>query len=341
MAFSLLSRRFLKFIWNEEGVRRISISSVRLSEDESSKKSSAADKLHSLLQDIIKDDSLTTENVKTRTSEPVILPVKKKRPEKTKNLGEKIVDSAKEIAKGLDGKPEETEAQLLHRVLYKNKPLAESVAKAAANDTLKELLSGMEIETTPTVPKQKPMTESGVSRAEQVRMELKNKPFFRPSRGQVVGVKIDLFGEKPLGIFKREESSDTGEPLPTWEEMEQRELQLLVTHPPSNIYEQMIQWTERGMLWKFPINNEQGLDEEEKVDFTEHIFLENHLEDWCPDKGPIRHFMELVCVGLSRNHWLTAEEKKQHILWYRDYFSKKKALLQELELGEIKAISAN
>lgn len=54
-----------------------------------------------------------------------------------KHLGEKIVDSAKQVAKGLEGKPEETEAQLLHRVLFKNKPLAESVTKAAANNTLK------------------------------------------------------------------------------------------------------------------------------------------------------------------------------------------------------------
>ncbi|CAH1404122.1 unnamed protein product [Nezara viridula] len=341
MAFSLLPRRFLKFLWNEESVRRISVSSVRFNEDESNKKSSAADKLHSLLQDIIKDETLIKENIVKATAEPVIVPVKKKRPEKPKNLGEKIVDSAKEVAKGLEGKPEETEAQLLHRVLFKNKPLAESVTKAAANDTLKELLSGMDVERTPTVQKKKAMDETGISRAEQIRMDLKKKPFFRPSRGPIVGEKINIFGEKPLGIFKADELKEIEEPLTTWEAMEKRELQLLVSHPPSNIYEQMIQWTEKGILWKFPINNEQGLEEEETSDFTEHIFLENHLEDWCPEKGPIRHFMELVCVGLSRNHWITAEEKKQHILWYRDYFSKKKALLQELELGEIKAISAN
>lgn len=341
MAFSLLSKRFIRFLWNEEGIRRISVSSVRFSEDESPKKSLAADKLHSLLQDIIKDETLSKENVKKANAEPTVVPVKKKRPEKPKNLGEKIVDSAKEVAKSLEGKHEETEAQLLHRVLFKNKPLAESVTKAVANDTLKELLSGMEVEKTPAISKQKAVNESGISRAEQVRMELKKKPFSRLPRGSFVGEKINIFGEKPLGIFKPDELQQTEDALTTWEAMGKRELQLLVTHPPSNIYEEMIQWTEKGILWKFPINNEQGLEEEETSDFTEHIFLENHLEDWCPDKGPIRHFMELVCVGLSRNHWLTAEEKKQHILWYRDYFSQKKALLQELELGEIKAVSAN
>lgn len=68
-----------------------------------------------------------------------------------------------------------------------------------------------------------------------------------------------MFGEKPLGIFKLDELKTSEEGLTTWEAMEKRELQLLVTHPPSNIYEEMIQWTEKGILWKFPINNEQGL----------------------------------------------------------------------------------
>lgn len=77
------------------------------------------------------------------------------------------------------------------------------------------------------------------------------------------------------------------------------------------------------------------MDEEKKVSFEEHIFMEEHLEGWCPDKGPIRHFMELVCVGLSKNHWLTVEEKKQHIFWYRDFFADKKSLIAEIGAGII------
>lgn len=73
-----------------------------------------------------------------------------------------------------------------------------------------------------------------------------------------------------------------------------------------------------------------GLEEESKVYFTEHVFLEEHLEPWCPPKGPIRHFMELVCVGLSKNPYLTVQDKKEHIEWYRNYFDEKKALLQEV-----------
>lgn len=72
------------------------------------------------------------------------------------------------------------------------------------------------------------------------------------------------------------------------------------------------------------------MEEEHNVHFTEHVFMERHLKDWCPTSGPIRHFMELVCVGLSKNPYLTVQEKIRHIMWYREYFESKQDLLQEL-----------
>lgn len=89
-------------------------------------------------------------------------------------------------------------------------------------------------------------------------------------------------------------------------------------------------WTDQGKLWKFPIDNEQGLDEEARISFTEHIFLDKHLEPWCPKKGPLRHFMELVCVGLSKNPYYTVQQKREHIEWFRDYFEEKKEILQNV-----------
>ena len=89
-------------------------------------------------------------------------------------------------------------------------------------------------------------------------------------------------------------------------------------------------------VWKceFPLNFVEsnvcpGLDEERGVGFHEHVFLERHLEPWCPKRGPIRQFMELVCVGLSKNAYLTVAEKKQHIAWFCDYFSNKRSILVE------------
>lgn len=73
-----------------------------------------------------------------------------------------------------------------------------------------------------------------------------------------------------------------------------------------------------------------GMDKEAEVDFTEHIFLDHHAASWCPKEGPIKYFMELVLVGLSKNAFLTVQEKKETIDWYRDYFIKHKSLLEEI-----------
>lgn len=168
-----------------------------------------------------------------------------------------------------------------------------------------------------------------------------------------------------LGIFKSLPEAQTQDAvqLTTWQAMEEREIRLSTFVTPQNVFQELMQWTDQGKLWRFPINNEQGfiiiipsnivfvllllianyilgMEEEEKVHFSEHVFMERHLKDWCPKKGPIRHFMELVCVGLSKNHWLTVEEKVGHITWYKNYFEDKKALLHELGCLDDKALSS-
>ncbi|CAK9820910.1 28S ribosomal protein S31, mitochondrial [Anthophora plagiata] len=122
--------------------------------------------------------------------------------------------------------------------------------------------------------------------------------------------------------------------LKTWNLCEKKELEILMNQYPKNGFEEMIQWTEEGKLWKFPIDNEQGMEKEHNVHFSKHVFLERHLEEWCPTKGPIRHFMELVCNGLSKNPYMTIEEKYNHIMWYKDYFNGKQDLLHKLGLIE-------
>lgn len=73
-----------------------------------------------------------------------------------------------------------------------------------------------------------------------------------------------------------------------------------------------------------------GLEEEAQVGFHEHIFLDSHLEPWCPRRGPIRHFMELVTVGLSKNPFLTVAQKKAHINWFREFFEGQRKVLTEV-----------
>nr|CAG4643158.1 EOG090X04UC [Ilyocryptus agilis] len=140
-----------------------------------------------------------------------------------------------------------------------------------------------------------------------------------------------LYNVKPVGIFKEAKFSDLPMPniLITWEKLYQKQLELAVVHPPTNGFEQMIQWTKQGKMWTFPIDNEQGMEEEAQIGFHEHVFLEPHLEPWCPRRGPIRHFMELVVVGLSKNPYMTVAKKISHINWFRDFFEEQRNILVE------------
>ena len=61
------------------------------------------------------------------------------------------------------------------------------------------------------------------------------------------------------------------------------------------------------------------MESEQHVSFTEHVFLERHLRDF-PRHASVHHFMSLVCTGMSRNPYMTVQEKLAHIDWFRDYF---------------------
>lgn len=133
---------------------------------------------------------------------------------------------------------------------------------------------------------------------------------------------IDLFGAPPLNIFSGPMvGGKVGPELSTWRACVQRELRIMSTPSPRNALEEMILWTEQGRLWQFPVDNEQGLDYSEDP-FHKHVFLEHHLDPWCPLTGPVRHFMELVCIGLSKNPYVSSGKKLETILWFRNYFER-------------------
>ncbi|KAK3907304.1 28S ribosomal protein S31, mitochondrial [Frankliniella fusca] len=145
-----------------------------------------------------------------------------------------------------------------------------------------------------------------------------------------------LQSQEPLGIFSQDSKTESGPSLKLWEKFLQAELRRNTRFEPLNWFDQCIVWTEEGKLWKFPIDNEQGMDDEANVDFTEHIFLDHHIEHWCPKEGPIKHFMELVLVGLSKNPYITVSEKIKTLQWYENYFMKHEALLKEINaLGSV------
>uniref|UniRef100_A0A182Y9I1 Small ribosomal subunit protein mS31 n=1 Tax=Anopheles stephensi TaxID=30069 RepID=A0A182Y9I1_ANOST len=265
-----------------------------------------------------------------------------------------LAQATRKVATALGGDAKRTESELLSKLLGTTNP-------AAGESNLTDIITGMAVDRStkkqhtdsdPTRStlvkksidskraKQRRPAEDGEQQARgaaspKERYERKRFSPKQPPQTPGGPGSVKLFDEEPLGIFTDlatlKESPDK---LPTWQKLNERELRLAVTHPPANYFQKMAIWTEQGKLWKFPINNEQGREEEAQVAFTEHVFLEEHLEPWCPTKGPIRHFMELVCVGLSKNHYITAQEKRDHIFWFRDYFEQKKEMLKDIIVAE-------
>ncbi|MEQ2185707.1 hypothetical protein GOODEAATRI_021058, partial [Goodea atripinnis] len=141
----------------------------------------------------------------------------------------------------------------------------------------------------------------------------------------------NIFPTKRLNIFSPTTDEQRAKPT-LWDMDFANELSLTTNHMPRNGFEEMIQWTKEGKLWHYPINNEIGLENEASVPFNEHVFLEKHLEEGFPHQGPVRHFMELVVAGLSRNPYLTVQQKKEHISWFRDYFHQKEEVLNEADV---------
>jgi len=83
-----------------------------------------------------------------------------------------------------------------------------------------------------------------------------------------------------------------------------------------------------------------GLDEEAKVGFHEHVFLESLIDDRFPSSGPVRHFMELVAVGLSKSPHLSVAEKHSHIAWYAEYFKDKYEIVEQSQAAAAAAEAA-
>ena len=88
---------------------------------------------------------------------------------------------------------------------------------------------------------------------------------------------------------------------------------------PTNAFEVLM--LEADKLWKFPIDNEIGLDDEDKSTFEDHVFLGEYLEMF-PAKGQVRRFMELVITGLQQNPHCSVKEKVDKIYWFKNYFDK-------------------
>lgn len=320
---------------------------------------SASAKLNRLLASMQTDDNLNLSKKTDVVPRPGEANRKKKIEVKLNAESKDIFTAARRVASLLgEENKHQTESELLSKLLRGKSTASGPGEEASETDAvptsesdinLSDLIVGMKIDR-----RQSPK-DSSLSRSEYVRRSIAAKgkqksqyrnessndgrrPVQRKREAATYTGSVNLFGGESLGIFtdptQLKESTDL---LPTWSYLQEQALKLQVSHPPSNYFDKVALWTEQGKVWRFPIDNEQDWLDEKDVDFSEHIFLEQHLEGWCPNRGPIRHFMELVCVGLSKNPYITAKEKKDHILWYRDYFETKKDMLKDLIAEEAKS----
>ncbi len=96
-----------------------------------------------------------------------------------------------------------------------------------------------------------------------------------------------------------------------------------------NGFEEAIKLTDEGKLWYFPIDNEQGINNEDiKMPFYEHVLLDHYLEEF-PDIDEIQNFMKLILHSLSDNPYYSVKEKFEAINWYKNFFDDKIDIIRE------------
>ncbi|VDK31507.1 unnamed protein product [Taenia asiatica] len=134
--------------------------------------------------------------------------------------------------------------------------------------------------------------------------------------------KLNLFDETTF-----EEPAATGDAYNNeiFKEIEALEASAYRAKLAHNKFEELIQWTLDGKLWRYPIDNEQDWREELDTPFHEHVFLNRFekTQSGAKKPAPLKAFMELVCAGLGQNPYLSVKEKRDHIVWFEGYFANK------------------
>ncbi|XP_074160946.1 small ribosomal subunit protein mS31 [Sminthopsis crassicaudata] len=250
--------------------------------------------------------------------------VKDSSPESHQSLSPELVAAATAVADSLPFNTQSVKSELLSQLRKHEKDFKAHQGKETVK--ISEIISDMKI-----AKSSAPRTYARPDRQIQFDEEhgflsIKESVDLNPRKrkGLFMGKRLNVF---PVDQTTPEEIPETETSPTLWDVEFAKQLATISQQLPQNALEEMIQWTKEGKLWTFPINNEAGIDDD-GADFHEHIFLDKYLEGF-PKQGPIRHFMELVTCGLSKNPFLTVKEKVEHIEWFRNYFHEKKNILEE------------
>ncbi|KAM5288033.1 small ribosomal subunit protein mS31 [Ctenodactylus gundi] len=247
-------------------------------------------------------------------------------PERNEPLSPELVAAASAVADALPFDKQMTKSDLLRQLQKHEEDSRAQKGGAKPKICVGDIISNMKVARSPTVR---------VSRRSEHQIQFDEEFDHYPGQGTdgsfKRSVRKNLFKGKRLNIFDVEgftEEAREKEISPSlWDVEFAKQLARVNEQPLQNGFDEMIQWTKEGKLWEFPVNNEAGFDDDGS-EFHEHIFLDKYLEGF-PKQGPIRHFMELVTCGLSKNPYLSVKQKLEHIEWFRNYFKEKRDILKE------------
>ncbi|KAM6178916.1 small ribosomal subunit protein mS31 [Rhynchocyon petersi] len=242
------------------------------------------------------------------------------------SLSPELVAAASAVAESLPFDKKTTKSELLRQLQQHEQEWRAQKDAGRQKVSVRNIISDMKV------------AKSAVARAStrpehQIQFDEAHDNYFDHPMKTDLRRRKNIFKGKRLNIFDAKAAAKDPEaetPPTIWDIEFAKQLAAVTQQPFQNGFEEMIQWTKEGKLWEFPINNEAGFDDDGS-EFHEHIFLDRHLEDF-PKKGPIRHFMELVTCGLSKNPYLSVKQKVEHIEWFRNYFREKEAILKESNL---------
>ncbi|XP_008705124.1 28S ribosomal protein S31, mitochondrial isoform X1 [Ursus maritimus] len=246
-------------------------------------------------------------------------------PKRTTSLNPELVAAASAVADFLPFDKQTTKSELLRQLQQH-----EEVSKAQndgkrAKISVSNIISDMKVAKSATLristrPEHQIQFDEGTD--DYMGQETRDlKKSLR--KNMLKGKRLNIFDFKAV----TEEAPETETAPSLWEVEFAKQLAAVNEQPLQNGFAEMIQWTKEGKLWEFPVNNEAGFDDDGS-EFHEHVFLDKHLKDF-PKQGPIRHFMELVTCGLSKNPYLSVKQKIEHIEWFRNYFNEKQDILKE------------
>ncbi|XP_077608704.1 small ribosomal subunit protein mS31 isoform X1 [Crocuta crocuta] len=245
---------------------------------------------------------------------------------RTKSLSPELVAAAAAVADILPLDKQMTKSELL-RQLQQHEELSKAQKDGErAKISVSNIISDMKIAKSATAKdRTRPLHQIQFDEGSSECLGPKRTNDLKKSlrKNMLKGKRLNIFDLKAI----TEESPETETTPSLWDVEFAKQLAQVNEQPLQNGFEEMIQWTKEGKLWEFPINNEAGFDDDGS-EFHEHIFLDKYLEDF-PKQGPIRHFMELVTCGLSKNPYLSVKQKVEHIEWFRNYFNEKQDILKE------------